>query len=210
MMKRNGIFIVFEGIDGAGKTCQMENIREYLLRRGIDVVMTREPGGTVIGEKIRELLLNPAHQNMDDRCELLLYGAARAQHLKEVIVPALKQGQAVLCDRFHLSTVAYQGYGRGISRSVLEAVNDIATVGLSPDLTVILDVPAEVGFQRIRENREAPKDRLEQEKVVFFQKVREGYLKEAAKRKECCLVVNGNRPMEAVATDIEKALEPLL
>ncbi|HMM06601.1 MAG TPA: dTMP kinase [Clostridiales bacterium] len=210
MMKQNGIFIVFEGIDGAGKTCQMENIKEYMLRRGIDVVLTREPGGTVVGEKIRELLLNPAHQNMDDRCELLLYGAARAQHLKEVIIPALKQGQAVLCDRFHLSTVAYQGYGRGISRSVLEAVNDIATDGLSPDLTVILDVPAEVGFQRIRENREAPKDRLEQEKRAFFQKVREGYLKEAGERRENYLVVNGDRQIEAVAADIKKALEPLL
>lgn len=210
MMKKNGIFIVFEGIDGAGKTCQMENIKEYILCRGIDVVMTREPGGTVIGEQIRELLLNPAHQNMDDRCELLLYGAARAQHLKEVIIPALKQGQAVLCDRFHLSTVAYQGYGRGISRSVLEAVNDIATAGLSPDLTVILDVPAEVGFQRIQENREAPQDRLEQEKRAFFQKVREGYLKEAAQRRENYLVVNGDRQIEAVAADIKKALEPLL
>ncbi len=210
MMKQNGIFIVFEGIDGAGKTCQMENTKEYFLCRGIDVVMTREPGGTVIGEKIRELLLDPAHQNMDDRCELLLYGAARAQHLKEVIVPALKQGQAVLCDRFHLSTVAYQGYGRGIPLSVLEAVNDIAAAGLSPDLTVILDVPAEVGLKRIRENREAPEDRLEQEKAAFFQKVREGYLKEAAKRRENCLVVNGDRQIEAVAADIEKALESLL
>lgn len=210
MMKRNGIFIVFEGIDGAGKTCQMEKIKEYLLSRGIDVVLTREPGGTVIGEKIRGLLLDPAHQNMDDRCELLLYGAARAQHLKEVIIPALKQGRAVVCDRFHLSTVAYQGYGRGISRSVLEAVNDVATDGLSPDLTVILDVPAKVGFERIRENRDVPEDRLEQEKEAFFQKVREGYLKEAGKSASKCLVVDGNRQVDAVAADLKKALEPLL
>lgn len=209
-MKRNGIFIVFEGIDGAGKTCQMARIKEYLLCRGMDVVLTREPGGTVIGEKIRGLLLDPANKNMDDRCELLLYGASRAQHLKEVIVPALTQGKAVLCDRFHLSTVAYQGYGRGIPRAAIEAMNEIAVDGVEPDLTVILDIPAEVGFQRIRENRDAPKDRLEQEKKVFFQKVREGYLTEAAKRRENCLVVDGNRPIDAVAGDIEKALEPLL
>jgi dTMP kinase len=209
-MKKNGIFIVFEGIDGAGKTCQMEKTKEYLLSRGLDVVMTREPGGTVIGEKIRELLLDPAHKKMDDRCELLLYGASRAQHLAEIILPALQNGKAVLCDRFHLSTVAYQGYGRGLDLDAIEAMNEIATAGVSPDLTVILDVPADIGFQRILENRDAPKDRLEQEKQVFFQKVREGYLKEAKKRKRNFVVVDGNREIVAVTADIEKALRPIL
>lgn len=209
-MKKNGIFIVFEGIDGAGKTCQMEKTKAYLSSRGVDVVMTREPGGTVIGEKIRDLLLDPDNEKMDDRCELLLYGASRAQHLAEVIVPALQKGKAVLCDRFHLSTVAYQGYGRGIDLSAIEAMNDIATAGVAPDLTVILDLSEEVGFQRIRENREAPKDRLEREKRIFFQKVRDGYLKEAAKREGAFVVIDGNRAIEAVATDIEKALEPIL
>lgn len=209
-MKENGAFIVFEGIDGSGKTCQMERIKEYLMKCGREVVLTREPGGTVLGEKIRGLLLDPAHHNMDDRCELLLYGASRAQHLAEVIVPALKSGKVVLCDRFYLSTVAYQGYGRGIDLCAIKMMNGIAAAGISPDLTLILDVPAEVGFKRIRENRNTPEDRLEQEKQTFFRKVRNGYLQEAADQPDKLIVVNANRDIDAVFDDIVKIMEPLV
>lgn len=208
-MEKKGLFLVFEGIDGSGKTSQLKRTKEYLEANGYDVLTTREPGGTPISEKIRGLLLDPLNGEMDDRCELLLYGAARAQHLAEVILPAMKNGKAVLCDRFSLSTAAYQGYGRGISLELLEAVHSVAAFDVKPDLTLVVDVPVEVSAYRVAVSRGEPKDRLEKEKSDFFERVRQGFLSEAEKD-DSIVVINGVQTEEQVFEDIKKALEKVL
>lgn len=208
-MEKKGLFLVFEGIDGSGKTSQLKRTKEYLKAKGYDVVTTREPGGTPISEKIRGLLLDPSNGEMDDRCELLLYGAARAQHLAEVILPAIEHGKAVLCDRFSLSTAAYQGYGRGISLELLEAVHSVAAFQVKPDLTLVVDVPVEVGAHRVAVSRGEPKDRLEQEKSEFFERVRQGFLREAEKD-DAIVVIDGVQTEEQVFEAIKKALENVL
>lgn len=208
-MAKKGVFLVFEGIDGSGKTTQLRRTKEYLEAEGFSVVMTREPGGTAIGEKIRSLLLDPENKAMDDRCELLLYGAARAQHLSEVISPALKEGKAVLCDRFSLSTVAYQGYGRHMDFERLDAVDFVAAQGAKPDLTLVIDVPAEIGASRVAESRREPKDRLEQEQRDFFLRVRNGFLAEA-KKDASIVVIDGAQCEEDVFCDVCAALEKVL
>lgn len=208
-MEKKGLFLVFEGIDGSGKTSQLKRTKEYLESKGYDVVTTREPGGTPISEKIRGLLLDPLNGEMDDRCELLLYGAARAQHLAQVILPAIKNGKAVLCDRFSLSTAAYQGYGRGISLDLLEAVHSVAAFQVKPDLTLVVDVPVEVSAHRVAVSRGEPKDRLEREKSDFFERVRQGFLSEAEKD-DAIVVIDGVQTEEAVFEDIKKALENVL
>ncbi|MBQ2764416.1 MAG: dTMP kinase [Firmicutes bacterium] len=208
-MEKKGLFLVFEGIDGSGKTSQLKRTKEYLEAHGYDVLTTREPGGTPISEKIRGLLLDPLNGEMDDRCELLLYGAARAQHLAEVILPAIRNGKAVLCDRFSLSTAAYQGYGRGISLELLEAVHSVAAFDVKPDLTLVVDVPVEVSAYRVAVSRGEPKDRLEKEKSDFFERVRQGFLSEAEKD-DSIVVINGVQTEEQVFEDIKKALEKVL
>ena len=208
-MEKKGLFLVFEGIDGSGKTSQLKRTKEYLEAHGYDVLTTREPGGTPISEKIRGLLLDPLNGEMDDRCELLLYGAARAQHLAEVILPAIRNGKAVLCDRFSLSTAAYQGYGRGISLELLEAVHSVAAFDVKPDLTLVVDVPVEVSAYRVAVSRGEPKDRLEKEKGDFFERVRQGFLSEAEKD-DSIVVINGVQTEEQVFEDIKKALEKVL
>lgn len=172
---RRGLFIVFEGIDGCGKTTQVNMLAERLEKLGRNVVVTREPGGTRIGEKIRELLLDPANGEINSRTEALLYAADRAQHVGETILPALKGGKIVICDRFTDSTLAYQGGGRGMDRNFLSQLNDLATTGLHPDLVIILDVPPEVGMGRLKNKRLAA-DRLESENLQFYRRVREMYL----------------------------------
>lgn len=208
-MEDHGLFIVFEGIDGAGKTSQLKRTKEYLESRGCTVTVTREPGGTPIGEKIRELLLDTANAAMNDGCELLLYGASRRQHIAEVILPALKRGNVVLCDRFSLSTVAYQGYGRGIDLSLISEINEIAAGDIVVDRTYILDVPTEVSAERVRISRGDCGDRLEQENSAFFERVRQGFLQEAAANKDIVLL-DGTREETAVFDMIKRDLEQLL
>ncbi|MGM9567752.1 MAG: dTMP kinase [Clostridia bacterium] len=208
-MREKGLFLVFEGIDGAGKSSQLLRTKAYLEQRGFDVVTTREPGGTAISEKIRDLLLDPENSAMNDRCELLLYGASRAQHVAEVIAPALNEGKAVLCDRFSLSTAAYQGYGRGLDLSLLEMVNRVAVSSIEPDRTILVDVSEETGAKRVSVSRGKPKDRLEQEKMDFFRRVRRGFLAEAEKDPHI-IVVDGEQPEEEVFAAVLHALEPLL
>src|SRR5512145_1232018 len=137
-----GLFITFEGIEGSGKSTQISLLRDHLIRMGRDVVLTREPGGTPIGDQVRKVLLDPANKALDPTAELMLYAASRAQHLREVIRPALASGAVVLCDRFSDATLAYQGYGRGLSVPVIEELDRIVTSGLKPDLTILFDIDA--------------------------------------------------------------------
>ncbi|MDD5448858.1 MAG: dTMP kinase, partial [Actinomycetota bacterium] len=170
--KYSGIFITFEGIEGSGKTTQAEMLREYLLSIGKDAKLVREPGETLLGEKIREILLDPGHDRILPVPEALLFAADRAQQLKEIIVPALKNGMIVIGDRYTDSSLAYQGVGRGCGLSAIKNLNDWATEGLEPDLTILLDLSAEEGLSRLDPDG---KDRIEAESLEFHQNVREAY-----------------------------------
>ena len=202
---QKGLLIVFEGIDGSGKTSQICRTKEYLEAKGYEVITTREPGGTSIGTAIRGLLLDPANDKMTAACELLLYGADRAQHLEEQILPALVAGKAVISDRFSLSTVAYQGYGRGLDKALIGRIGEIAACGIVPDKTFVLDVPVEVGFARVGKEQ----DRLESAGMDFMERVRQGYLTEAAKDKRVS-VIDGTQTETAVFAAIRGELEHVL
>ena len=154
-----GLFFTFEGIDGCGKSTQLKEIALRLERKGVPVLTTREPGGTPVAEKIREILISPENSEMVNECELFLYLAARAQHVREKIIPALQKGMIVLCDRFQEATFAYQGFGRGLSLSFLQQLNSFATDGLIPDRTFIFDVPVEISGQRL--------DQMKKKKIVW-------------------------------------------
>ena len=170
-----GLFITFEGIDGCGKTTQIELLSKDLEKAGIPYVLIREPGGTVIGEKIRTILLDKANSGMDERTELLLYEAARAQIVKERIIPELNEGKVVICDRFFDSTVAYQGYARGLDLEEIDFLNRWSAAGIVPDITFLLDLDEKTAYQR-RHGRSDEEDRLEAEGLLFMKKVRDGYL----------------------------------
>ena len=170
-----GLFITFEGIDGCGKTTQIEMLSKDLEKAGIPYVLIREPGGTVIGEKIRTILLDKANSGMDERTELLLYEAARAQIVKERIIPELREGKVVICDRFYDSTVAYQGYARGLDLAEIDFLNRWSAAGIVPDITFLLDLDEKTAYQR-RHGRSDEEDRLEAEGLLFMKKVRDGYL----------------------------------
>ncbi len=174
-----GIFISFEGIEGTGKTTQSRMLAGYLRSKGFGVVETSEPGGTPISLKIREILLSLESRGMDPVAELLLYSAARVQHIKEVILPALERGDIVVTDRFSDSTLAYQGHGRGIDLTLIDSLDAISTGRLKPDITLLLDIDVQTGLRR---NREINKnDRLELENISFHEKVRKGFIDLATK-----------------------------
>jgi dTMP kinase len=204
-----GKFIVLEGIDGSGKTTQLKLLGDKLKDRGLPVLHTREPGGTRIGDKIREILLNPEYKELVPRAEAFLYAAARAQHVAQVILPALAKGTIVLCDRFLDSSLAYQGFGRGIEVSLLERINEPATDGLVPDLTIILDFCTEDGMDRINQSGRRI-DRIEREAGAFHQRVRMGYLALAGRSPGRYRVINANRPVEQVHRDIMTAAEGVI
>ena len=174
-----GLFITFEGLEGAGKSTQAQMLVEHLEREGYPVRLTREPGGTAIGEAIRELLIDPRNEEMDPLAEVFLFAAARRQHVEQVIRPALAEGTIVVCDRFADATVAYQGYGRGVHLTQIREVNGMCLWGISPDLTFFLDLEPGLGFARLRERyreEQSAPDRLERLDRGFFERVREGYL----------------------------------
>jgi len=175
-----GLFVTFEGIDGCGKTTQVTALKNSLESKGTKVVVIREPGATLIGEKIRSILLDKANCGMSSETEVLLYEAARAQIVNEVIRPALHAGEVVICDRFYDSSVAYQGYARGLPLESIDSLNRFATGGLEPDLTFLLDLPAAAAWERMN-GREGAHDRLEIEGLGFMEKVRAGYLELAGK-----------------------------
>ncbi len=199
-MKR-GCFVTFEGIDGCGKSTQANLFADRLAAEGYQVLRTREPGGTAIAEKIRALLIDPAHAEMVDACELLLYLAARAQHLREKILPAVASGTVVVCDRFQDATFAYQGYGRGMSLEQLQSLNTFATGGNDPDLTFIIDLPVETAFERMAAMNKV-QDRLEAGGEQFFSRIREGYLALAAAAPQRIQVIDGTATVEEIAAKV--------
>ena len=200
-----GLFISMEGPDGAGNSTQIELLRGYLADKGYEIVITREPGGTVISEAIRQLILNREYVEMCPNTELLLYAAARAQLVNEVIRPALEAGKAVICDRFVESSVVYQGIARGMGIDTVYAVNEYALEGLRPQLTILLDLDAEEGL-RIKKNQ-AELDRMEAAGLEFHRKVAEGYRMLAEREKERIMKISATLPEEDIHAKIVLAIE---
>lgn len=204
----SGLFITLEGPEGAGKSTNREYLAERLLAHGIDVVLTREPGGTPLAERIRELLLEPSDEPMATDTELLLVFAARAQHLARVIRPALARGAVVLCDRFTDASYAYQGGGRGVPEERIASLENFVQGDLRPDLTLIFDLPVEVGLARAAARGRL--DRFEQEGHVFFEAVRQAYLRRAASAPARYRVVDAAQPLEQVRRSLDALLPQLL
>lgn len=203
-----GFFISFEGIEGTGKSTQASLLSAYLQQHEWTVIRTREPGGTAISLKIRELLLSLDNREMDPVTELLLYNAARVQHIREVIDPALERGEIVICDRFSDSTLAYQGYGRGIDRTMILALDKLATKGMRPDLTLLLDIDVETGLKRNREINK--RDRLELEDIAFHEKVRAGFLRMAEEEPDRIRIIDCSGSIETIHRDILKTVAAFL
>jgi dTMP kinase len=204
----SGALITIEGIEGCGKTTQIARLKTYLEARGHRVEVTREPGGTPIAEAIRAILLDPANTALSPTTELLLYEAARAQHVDDRITPALKAGKVVLCDRFADSTTAYQGAARGLPTETVQALHAIATRGVWPRLTIVIDVPVEIGLKRA--GRRSASDRIEQEPVEFHERVRAEFLRLAEREPARVKVVNGALAEEVVADAIARLVDASL
>ena len=203
-----GIFITIEGVEGVGKSTNIEFIKKYLDNLNIDYLVTREPGGTLLAENIRELLLSIDDDSPVELCELLLIFSARAQHIQKVIEPALERGIWVICDRFTDATYAYQGGGRGMNTGLISELETMVQGSLRPDLTIILDLDPETGLSRAKNRGEL--DRFEREHVDFFMKVREVYLQIATNYPERCAVINAGNELDEVSRDIELLLKTRL
>jgi dTMP kinase len=199
-----GRFISFEGIEGCGKSTHAARLRDFLRDRGLPVILSREPGGTVISEKIREILLDPAHTMMDHRTELLLYLASRSQVVQELLLPALASGKTILIDRYIDSTLAYQGWGRELDLDEIERLNRFASRDLVPDLTFLLDLDPEEGLRRIAHLSGSGHDRLEQETLAFHRKVRAGFLTLAERDPDRIVVIRTDRRAEDVGAEIAR------
>jgi len=200
-----GMFITIEGVEGVGKSTNIEFIKEYLDNLNIDYLVTREPGGTLLAENIRDLLLSIDDDSPVELCELLLIFSARAQHIEKVIEPALKGGKWVICDRFTDATYAYQGGGRGMNTELISELETMVQGSLRPDLTIILDLDPETGLSRARNRGEL--DRFEREHVEFFIKVREAYLQIAMNFPKRCTVINAGKDLDEVSRDIALLLK---
>jgi dTMP kinase len=201
-----GLFITFEGPDGSGKTTQIQLLKKHLQKKGYDAVLTREPGGTFISEKIRKIILDTAHTEMDDITEALLYAASRAQHVAELILPSLNSGKTVICDRFVDSSIVYQGYGRKLGDSV-RIINDIAIRGCKPDATFLLKVDPRVLLQR---RAEGELDRLELEAMSYHQAVYQGYIELEKQNKERIIGIDATRSAEEISRDICSRIDALI
>ena len=208
------LFITFEGVEGSGKTSQIQHLKKYLIQKGIPCKVTREPGGSLIGEKVRKILLNPEHREMVPATELLLYEAARAQHVKEVLKPLSKKKGIILCDRFCDATLAYQGYGRRIDLKWIDRLNRLASQGVKPDVTFLLDCPSVVGLnralQRNRTLRQEREERFEREEIQFHRRVRKGYLAIARKEPNRVKVIDTREGEDKVFEKIRKIVDNLL
>ncbi|MED4954904.1 dTMP kinase [Paenibacillus macerans] len=208
--KERGLFITLEGGDGSGKTTVMAEVAQVLEQHGVPYMTTREPGGIEIAEKIRDIILNPQHTAMDARTEALLYAASRRQHLAEKVEPALARGVSVLCDRFIDSSLAYQGYARGLGIQEVLNINMFATQGRFPDLTFYLDIEPEAGLARIAAGQGRKVDRLDMESTQFHRKVREGYLRIAEMYPERIRRIDASQGQDEVAADIRSQLSAFL
>ncbi|MCD6330156.1 MAG: dTMP kinase [Candidatus Cloacimonetes bacterium] len=207
-MNKKGLFVTFEGIEGCGKSTQARLLAESLRNLGLSVLLTREPGGPRISEEIRTILLNKEFNEMNRLTEVFLYMASRAQHTLEWIIPAIEKGQIVICDRYYDSTYAYQGAAREIPEYEIETINTIATTGLKPDVTYIIDVPVEIGLERLHNGTKAEDiDRLESEDIDFHRRVRAGYLKLAKKEPDRVVVIDGTKNIEEIHKDIMKNIK---
>jgi dTMP kinase len=205
-----GVFITFEGPDGCGKTTQIGLLADHLRAAGHAALTIREPGGTSIGDQIRAVLHDVGNTEMEAQAEILLYSASRAQLVGQIIRPALAQGTVVLSDRFADSTIAYQGYGRGLNLVALEQITEFATGGLEPDLTIFLDVEVEEGLNRKRRalaSHAGEWNRLDQEPVEFHRRVRQGYLELAAAEPDRWLILDGSRSIEEIQKEIKEAVQ---
>ena len=206
-----GFFITVEGIDGCGKTTQSAMLAEYLRGQGLDIVHTREPGGTAIGNKIRAILLDPANTAITGMTELMLYSADRAQHMDELINPVLEGGGVVVCDRFTDATAAYQGYARGLQLKTIDMLSAIATGGTAPDITVVLDLPVWKALTRARQrncdNDIACEARFEEESLEFHERVRQGYLSIAASEPDRVKVIHAEVGIEEIQAAIREAVD---
>ena len=210
-----GYFIVFEGIEGCGKTTQISLLGEYLKKKGLPVIVTREPGGTAIGDEIRKILLSAKNADIAPETELLLYTASRVQHLQQLITPALSAGTMVLCDRFFDATAAYQGYGEGIDLKLVRQMQKTFFSDIIPDLTILLECSAELGLGRSRrriksEGKESAEGRFEEKELAFHERVRNGYLELARMEPERFFMVNGEQAVASVHQGICTAVEQRL
>ena len=204
-----GFMVVFDGSNGAGKTTVINEVEKYIAQKGLDVVLTREPGGTNIGEKIRNIILDPTTPEMCDTTELMLFGAGRAQHIQEKIKPALQAGKIVISDRFDAATFSFQHYARGIDLANIMQINDLALAGFKPDMNVILDLDPVEGLNRVMSRGEGL-DRLEDEKLDFLVKARNGYLTQAKEQPERFEVIDASQSKAAVLSDVIKVIDALI
>jgi dTMP kinase len=203
------MFITFEGSEGAGKTTQINLLKEHFINKGLEVITTRQPGGTELGQNIRKLILDPEQNDKPSPlAELFLYMADRGHNVETIIKPALEQGKIVICDRYIDSTIAYQGFGRKIDIQKLDLLNEVATQGLKPEVTFVLDLPVEDGLKRVVK-RDKKLDRIESEKIEFHEKVREGFLYLAQKEPERVKVINAIDTPEKISSDIISHIENL-
>jgi dTMP kinase len=202
-----GVLITFEGVEGSGKSTQAELLFQMLRTRGVDCILTREPGGTPIGERIRDILLDPACREMHAKTELLLYLASRNQHVQEKLLPALRAGKVVISDRYSESSFAYQGLGRDLTLQKTSRLNKYATGGLTPDLTIVVDVPPEVGRERMKGEA---LDRLESERLEFHCRVRDAYLQLAQRAPKRIKVLDGRKSQAELAKEVENLIVPRL
>lgn len=207
---KKGLFVVFEGGEGTGKTTAIDSIYEWIREQGVECVKTREPGGIKIAEEIRQVILNKDNTAMDGRTEALLYAAARRQHLIEKVIPALERGAVVLCDRFVDSSLAYQGYARNLGIEEVMSINKFAIDEYMPDISILFDLDPKVGLERISINKNREVNRLDLEKIDFHEKVREGYNTVYNANKDRIVKINAEKSKEEVLVDIEKILAPIL
>lgn len=208
-----GHFISFEGIDGCGKTTQLQLLEQYLLGKGFQVVVSREPGGTEVSEAIRQVLLASKHAQLLPVSELLLYYASRHQNLYQKILPSIQRGSWVLCDRFADASMAYQGYGRGLDRSLIDHLNRTVIQGRMPDLTLLIDISPEVGIQRAisrNEQKALDEGRFEKESLEFFHRVRHGYLEIAGQEPARFRVIAGEGDIQTIHEQIIGEIAPLM
>ena len=207
-MPRPGFLVTFEGIEGSGKSTQVDRLADHLKRMGREVLKTREPGGTPIGDRVRSILLDPTHEEMSPKTELYLILASRAQHVAQVIRPAISGGKIVLCDRFIHATIAYQGYGRGLRADFVEAACVPASDRVSPRVVFLLDVDVATAMKRLAHR--GPMNRIDREAIGFHEQVRKGYLKMASRHHRLIRKIDASQPIDVVAQAIQKGIHPYL